>query len=66
MIGTVKSFNSRRGFGFITGEDGKDYFFHYSQLQMEGFKTAEVGQHVEYDEATTEKGLRANNIRFVD
>ncbi|MDY3265449.1 MAG: cold shock domain-containing protein, partial [Candidatus Enterosoma sp.] len=48
-----------------TGEDGKDYFFHYSQLVMEGFKTAEVGQKVEYEEASTDKGLRANNIHFV-
>ena len=48
MKGTVKKFDKEKGYGFITGEDGKDYFFHYSQLGMEGFKTAEVGQKVEY------------------
>ena len=64
--GTVKWFNAEKGYGFITGEDGKDYFFHYSQLVMEGFKTAEVGQKVEYTEASTDKGLRANDIHFAD
>ncbi|MBQ8142510.1 MAG: cold shock domain-containing protein [Bacilli bacterium] len=66
MKGTVKKFDKEKGYGFITGEDGKDYFFHYSQLNMEGFKTAEVGQKVDYEETSSEKGLRANNIKFVD
>ncbi|MFA6862076.1 MAG: cold shock domain-containing protein [Bacilli bacterium] len=66
MKGTVKKFDKEKGYGFITGEDAKDYFFHYSQLMMDGFKTAEVGQHVEFDATTTEKGLRANNIHLVD
>ncbi|MFA6830161.1 MAG: cold shock domain-containing protein [Bacilli bacterium] len=66
MKGTVKKFDKEKGYGFITGEDQKDYFFHYSQLVMDGFKTAEVGQHVEYDAASTDKGLRANNIRSAD
>ena len=38
MKGTVKWFNNKKGYGFITGEDGKDYFFHYSQIQMQGRK----------------------------
>ena len=66
MKGTVKKFDKEKGYGFITGEDGKDYFFHYSQLVMDGFKTAEVGQKVEYEDASTEMGLRANNIHFAD
>ncbi|MFA6874146.1 MAG: cold shock domain-containing protein [Bacilli bacterium] len=65
MKGTVKKFDKEKGYGFITGEDTKDYFFHYSQLMMDGFKTAEVGQKVEFDATTTEKGLRANNIHLV-
>ncbi len=65
MKGTVKKFDKEKGYGFITGEDGQDYFFHYSQLVRDGFKTAEIGQKVEFDEAKTEKGLRANNVRFV-
>ncbi len=65
MRGTVKKFDKEKGYGFITSADGHDYFFHYSQLVMEGFKTAEVGATVEFDPAETEKGLRANNIHFV-
>ena len=40
MKGTVKMFNKEKGYGFIRGEDGKDYFFHYSALLMDEFKTA--------------------------
>lgn len=56
MKGTVKSFNSRRGFGFITGEDGKDIFVHYSAIQKEGFKTLKAGEHVTYDVDTDDQG----------
>lgn len=66
MKGSVKKFDKEKGYGFIKGEDGKDYFFHYSQLMMEGFKTTEEGKKVEFEETSTEKGLRANNIHFVD
>ncbi len=66
MRGTVKKFDKEKGYGFIKSAEGQDYFFHYSQLQMEGFKTAEIGAVVEFDPAETEKGLRANNIRFVN
>ena len=43
MLGKVKSFNKDKGYGFITSESGEDYFFHYSALQMDSFKTIEVG-----------------------
>lgn len=66
MTGTVKKFDKEKGYGFITGEDGKDYFFHYSELKMEGFKTAEVGQKVNYEATSTEKGLRASDIHFAE
>ncbi|MDD4123738.1 MAG: cold shock domain-containing protein, partial [Bacilli bacterium] len=46
MKGTVKMFNKEKGFGFIKCEDGKDVFFHYSELKVEGFKTAEPGEEV--------------------
>ncbi|WP_148581910.1 cold shock domain-containing protein, partial [Alkalibaculum bacchi] len=46
MSGTVKWFNSDKGFGFITGEDGKDVFAHFSQINVDGFKTLEEGQNV--------------------
>ena len=41
--GTVKWFNNQKGYGFITAEDGKDVFVHFSGLNMEGFKTLEEG-----------------------
>ena len=49
MQGKVKMFNAEKGFGFITMDDGKDVFFHYSQLMMEGYKTIESDTPVEFD-----------------
>ncbi|EGY76309.1 cold-shock protein [Peptoniphilus indolicus] len=62
MKGTVKWFNGEKGFGFITGEDGKDVFCHFSQIQKEGFKTLNEGQAVEFDVVESEKGPQAENI----
>ena len=45
--GTVKWFNNQKGYGFITAEDGKDVFVHFSGLNMEGFKTLEEGAAVD-------------------
>ncbi len=64
MTGKVKMFNSEKGYGFITVEDGTDVFFHYSQLQMEGYKTVEPDTKVEFDEVETERGKQAQNIRI--
>ena len=47
--GTVKWFNNQKGYGFITAEDGKDVFVHFSAITGEGFKTLEEGQAVSYD-----------------
>ena len=47
--GTVKWFSARRGYGFITDEDGTDYFVHFSELQMEGFKKVQAGQAVAFE-----------------
>ncbi len=44
--GTVKWFNAEKGFGFITSEEGKDLFVHFSEIQKEGFKTLEEGEQV--------------------
>lgn len=65
MKGTVKMFNKEKGFGFITSEDGSDVFFHYSELQVEGFKTAEQGDKVEFELQQSDRGPRAANIRKV-
>lgn len=61
--GTVKWFNSEKGFGFITGEDGNDLFAHFSAIQSDGFKTLEEGQAVTFDIEETDRGLQAANIQ---
>lgn len=65
MKGTVKWFNAEKGFGFITGEDGQDVFAHFSQINVEGFKTLEEGQSVEFDVTQGQKGPQAENITVV-
>ncbi len=62
MNGTVKWFNSDKGFGFITGEDGRDVFAHYSQINSDGFRTLEEGQSVTFEVAQGPKGPQAENI----
>ena len=60
--GTVKWFNSQKGFGFITDENGKDVFVHYSGLNMEGFKSLEEGAQVEFEVVNGAKGPQATNV----
>ena len=60
--GTVKWFNSEKGFGFITAEDGKDVFVHFSQINKDGFKTLEEGQSVTFEVVEGQKGLQAANV----
>lgn len=61
--GTVKWFNTQKGYGFITGEDGKDAFVHHSSILGQGFKNLTEGQKVEYDVVESEKGPKASNVR---
>jgi len=62
MKGTVKWFNNQKGYGFISDADGNDVFVHYSGLNMEGFKSLEEGQEVEYDVTEGAKGPQAVNV----
>jgi len=60
--GTVKWFNPRKGYGFITAENGKDIFVHYADISGEGYKTLVEGDLVSFDIVEGEKGLRAENV----
>jgi CspA family cold shock protein len=64
--GTVKWFNTVKGFGFITpDEGGSDVFAHYSQIQGDGYKNLKEGQRVQFDLVSTPKGDLANSITVV-
>ena len=60
--GTVKWFNNQKGYGFIADEAGNDVFVHYTGLNMEGFKTLEEGQAVEFEMIDGSKGPQATNV----
>jgi cold shock protein len=64
--GTVKWFNSDKGYGFITPEDGgKDLFVHHSGIAGEGFKSLPEGARVEYEAADSPKGPQATNVQVI-
>ena len=60
--GTVKWFNNQKGYGFISDEAGNDVLVHYSGLNMEGFKSLEEGQEVEFEVTEGAKGPQAVNV----
>ena len=62
MTGKVKWFNAEKGYGFITTEDGKDVFVHYSQIQSEGYKSLDEGQAVDFEINDGPKGPQATNV----
>ena len=62
MTGTVKWFDSKKGFGFISIEGGDDVFVHFSAIQSEGYKTLEENQKVEFEVEQGPKGLQAANV----
>ena len=62
MKGTVKWFNTQKGYGFISDEAGNDVFVHYSGLNMEGFKSLDEGQAVEFEVVDGAKGPQATNV----
>ena len=66
MTGTVKWFDSQKGFGFITNEQsGKDIFVHFSGIASNGFKTLEEGQQVSFDTTQGPRGEQAVNVNYI-
>jgi CspA family cold shock protein len=63
--GTVKWFSDQKGYGFITPENGKDVFVHFSAVQADGFKTLKEGEQVEFDITAGPKGEQASNVKRV-
>lgn len=63
--GTVKWFNSTKGFGFIARDGGPDVFVHYSAIIGDGYRALEEGQEVEMTIEETNKGLQAANVRVI-
>ena len=65
MIGKVKWFDSKKGYGFILSEEGKDIFVHYTGIVAEGFRALTEGQNVEFEIGSNEKGVQAVNVTVV-
>ena len=63
--GTVKFFNTEKGYGFISREGGDDVFVHYSNIEGSGYRSLEEGQAVEFDVAPGRKGEEAQNVKVI-
>lgn len=63
--GTVKWFNNQKGYGFISDEEGNDVFVHFSGIAMDGFKSLEEGQAVQFEVVNGSKGPQATNVTRV-
>ena len=63
--GTVKWFNPKKGFGFISRENGEDVFVHFKSIQGEGYRNLEEGDQVEFEVASSQKGLEAKEVKRV-
>lgn len=61
--GTVKWFNNEKGFGFIARNEGPDVFVHHSAIQMNGYRSLEEGQAVEFEVVAGPKGDQAQDVR---
>ena len=66
MKGKVKWFDGKKGYGFITGEDRKEVFVHYSGIVKDGFKALNEKQEVEYELGEGSKGIQAINVKVVE
>jgi CspA family cold shock protein len=63
--GRVKWFNEKKGFGFISRDDGSDVFVHFSAIKRDGFKSLDEGDEVEFEVSQGPKGLQATNVVVV-
>ena len=63
MKGKTKWFSKNKGFGFIAGDDGKEYFVHWRSIESGGYRTLEEDEEVEFEATETEKGVQATNVR---
>ena len=63
--GTVKWFNAEKGYGFIAVDGGQDLFVHYTAIDMEGYRSLEDGQRVEFEVGQGPKGPQAESVRVV-
>jgi CspA family cold shock protein len=63
--GTVKWFSNEKGYGFIQQDGGEDVFVHFSEIQIDGYKSLSEGQRVEFEVAQGNKGLQASGVRPV-
>ena len=63
--GKVKWFNAEKGYGFITTDEGKDVFVHYSSIQTDGFRSLEEGQTVTFEIVEGDRGQQAANVTVV-
>jgi len=64
--GSVKWFDSKKGYGFIVNEEGQDCFVHYTNIQGEGFRGLRDGQQVEYELYNSDKGLACRNVHILE
>lgn len=62
MTGKVKWFNAEKGYGFITSDEGKDIFVHYSAIQADGFRSLEEGQKVSFEIVESDRGQQTANV----
>lgn len=62
LKGTVKWFNSSKGYGFIESEEGKDVFVHFSAINSDGYKTLDEGERVEFEVSQGNRGPQAENV----
>ena len=66
MTGKVKWFNAEKGYGFITSDEGKDIFVHYSAIQADGFRSLEEGQKMSFEIVESDRGQQAANVVVTD